>query len=60
MNLLLRDSYKTLSAAILIFGCDFVKLARQDFQRNSITPQVFSLVFLVSPKNLKFRHETVL
>jgi hypothetical protein len=43
-----------------IFGCDLVKLARQDFQRNAITPQVLSLVFLVSPKNLKFRHETVL
>ena len=42
------------------FGCDFVKLARKGFRRNSITSQAFSLVFLVSLEILKFRYEIVL
>ena len=43
-----------------IFGCDFVELAQKVLYRNSITPQAFLLVFLVSLKNIKFRYEIFL
>lgn len=35
-----------------IFGQYFVKLARLDFHRNFITPQIQSLAFLVLTKNI--------
>jgi len=33
-----------------LFGCGFVRLARNDFHRNAITPQIISLAFLASLK----------
>jgi hypothetical protein len=35
-----------------IFRQYFVKLAQNDFHRNSITAQIILLVFLVLPKNI--------
>jgi len=35
-----------------IFRPGFVKRARNDFHRNTITAQVISLVFLAWPKNI--------
>jgi len=44
----------------LIFGCDFVKLAQNDFHRSSTTLKIILLIFLVSLENPRFRDERVL